>query len=370
MDKTFLKAMLIGGAILGGVAVPTTVSAEEKYFLCGSGTYEATMNSARCVKQKAPQCSGYCTNNISGARKNFSLKVLNGRDMCSVTHTGDGVLTCAGGAGGKGFTLTSDTAFCDKGEWVVDDIENRDSCVWFTSPSKPVQLNAPVSVQASIDQAVSDAKAEAEEALKVAVAEARTQTRLEMIQSNLERVIEIGAHGPTVLYVAANAVCRSIYSPLFEKGEGLRCGVPPSWGSDPMDLMGTQTLAALNKGEIDFAIIDNTGELPAKYSQNVRSVFHIGKSGLLLLANVHVDRDIVLTVMRAILNDLDDFRNQHNDFQNMKPTTMAIKYRGRVWEGVVPLHPAADWYYKKAGWSLMQKPSDQKTSGGQSGRFP
>ncbi len=54
--------------------------------------------------------------------------------------------------------------------------------------------------------------------------------------------------------------------------------------------------------------------------------------------------EIVYTVVKAVFENLDDFRGLHPAFANLKEAEM-------IKDGLsAPLHPGAEKYYKEKGW--------------------
>lgn len=170
----------------------------------------------------------------------------------------------------------------------------------------------------------------------------------DVISSHLERVIEVGAIGPTAAYVAVNAICRAVYDPGFEKGKGLRCGILPDWS--PPDTV-SQFVNRISAGEFHFGIVPSDFAFDPSTVKQLRVVFFIGtgiedrKFKAVLFANADVPRKIVYQVTRAVFDDLEDFRTQHPSFATLDRHTMVIEEWMRV-----PLHPGAEKYYSEMGW--------------------
>ncbi len=62
------------------------------------------------------------------------------------------------------------------------------------------------------------------------------------------------------------------------------------------------------------------------------------------VSSADVDEDLVYEVVRAVFENLDDFRQQHPAFRNLDPKRM-------IKDGLsAPLHPGAAKYYKEKGW--------------------
>lgn len=63
-----------------------------------------------------------------------------------------------------------------------------------------------------------------------------------------------------------------------------------------------------------------------------------------IVTSAKVDDDVVYEVVRAVFENLDDFKSLHASFANLKPQEMI---KGGL---SAPLHPGAVKYYKEKGW--------------------
>ena len=62
-----------------------------------------------------------------------------------------------------------------------------------------------------------------------------------------------------------------------------------------------------------------------------------------VVTSADVSEDMVYAVVKAVFDNLDDFRKQHPAFANLDPKKMIV-------DGLsAPLHPGAIKYYKEAG---------------------
>ena len=62
-----------------------------------------------------------------------------------------------------------------------------------------------------------------------------------------------------------------------------------------------------------------------------------------VVTSADVSEDVVYAVVKAVFDNLDDFRKQHPAFANLDPKKM-------IKDGIsAPLHPGAVKYYKEKG---------------------
>ncbi len=62
-----------------------------------------------------------------------------------------------------------------------------------------------------------------------------------------------------------------------------------------------------------------------------------------VVTSADVSEDVVYAVVKAVFDNLDDFRKQHPAFANLDPKRM-------IKDGIsAPLHPGAVKYYKEKG---------------------
>ncbi|MDP2621100.1 MAG: TAXI family TRAP transporter solute-binding subunit [Hyphomicrobiales bacterium] len=169
-------------------------------------------------------------------------------------------------------------------------------------------------------------------------------------RGTMEVLLQI--HGLTTAdFAAATELTSSEQSKALCDGNidayGYTVGVPNAGVAQAADGCGARIIN-LKTPQIDKLVADNPfyayATIPAgTYSTVTEDVTTFGVKATFVTSE-SVPEDVVYGVVRAVFENLDDFKSLHPAFANLTPEQM-------ITEGLsAPLHPGAVKYYKEKGW--------------------